>query len=141
MKREDEAQRAQEEQWGSSIDPEKFIESWGEFAERAKKDGKKSLHMLMTQNEIEHKGEGKFLLKVGTETLRETFNSEKTRIVDYLIATLGSSRFEIGLEVEAIPDEEKRKYITSPIEKYEHMLKQNPDLKDFMNELDLDFDY
>ena len=56
-----------------AVGEEEFLKVWTEFAEQMKKDGKRSLHMLMTANSPRKVEGNRFELVVATETLRETF--------------------------------------------------------------------
>lgn len=97
--------------------------------------------MLMTRELPIEQSENHFLLKVDTETLKETFNAERVYINEFLSDGLGTSKFEISVEVSEIPVEDKARFISNPKDKYEHMLAINPKLSDFMKKLGLDFDY
>jgi len=114
---------------------------WNTYSELAKEKGKKSLYMLMTFRAPKKVGDNAFKITVATETLRETFNAEKIYIVDRLAKAFGTTKFEILTEVDELPDDEKGKFLSTPKEKYDHMVKLNPNLKKLMDDLDLDFNY
>ena len=120
---------------------EQFMTEWNTYSELAKEKGKKSLYMLMTFRAPKKVGDNAFKITVATETLRETFNAEKIYIVDRLAKAFGTTKFEILTEVDELPDDEKGKFLSTPKEKYDHMVKLNPNLKKLMDDLDLDFNY
>lgn len=120
---------------------EDFVAEWNAYAQQAKERGKKSLFMLMTFKEPEMVGDNTFRIVVATKTLKETFAAEKIYIFDKLAKTLGTSNFEVVVDVEELPDSEKAKFLSTPKEKYEHMVKLNPELKNLMDDLGLDFNY
>lgn len=97
--------------------------------------------MLMTFKPPTLVSDNTFKIVVATETLKETFGAEKIYIVERLSRSLGTSNFEILTEVEELPDSEKAKFLSTPKEKYEHMVQLNPDLKKLMDDLGLDFNY
>lgn len=120
---------------------EGFIEEWKAYTQLVEEKGKKSLQMLMKKAVPELIEENKFRIKVATETLKETFKAEQIYLVDKFAKVFGTTQFEIHLEVEELPEEEQTKFLTTPKEKYEYMVKVNPKLRDLMDELGLDFDY
>lgn len=97
--------------------------------------------MLMTFKPVEMVSENLFKIIVATETLRETFAAEKIYIVELLSKALGTSSFDVLTEVEEIDDGSRVKFLSTPKEKYEHMVKLNPELKNLMDDLGLDFNY
>ena len=97
--------------------------------------------MLMTANEPVLKSKNLFEIRVATETLRETFNSEKMFLVDQLSNEFGTTHFKIEVIIEEAGEEEKTKFLATPKEKYDHMVKLNPELKNLMDELGLDFNF
>jgi hypothetical protein len=120
---------------------EGFLKVWNDFANAARANGKKSLHMLMTANAPVLKSKNVFEIKVATETLRETFNAEKMYLVDQVSTEFGTTHFEIEVIIEEAGEEEKNKFLATPKEKYDHMVKLNPELKNLMDELGLDFNF
>lgn len=120
---------------------EGFLKVWNSFANDAREKGKKSMNMLMTANEPVRKSKNLFEIKVATETLRETFNSEKMLLVDQLSNEFGTTHFKIEVIIEEAGEEEKTKFLATPKEKYDHMVKLNPELKNLMDELGLDFNF
>ena len=67
------------------------------------------------------------------------FNAVKMDCMDHLSNALGSDTLEVHLVVEEIPEEDKAKFLSTPKEKYDYMVKQNPELKRLKDDLDLDF--
>lgn len=120
---------------------EGFIEEWEAYTEMVEEKGKMSLQMLMKKAVPELIEENKFRIKVATETLKETFKAEQIYLVDKFSKVFGTTQFEIHLEVEELPEDEQAKFLTTPKEKYDYMVKVNPKLRDFMDELGLDFEY
>lgn len=119
---------------------DEFLSHWKDYASRAKLEGKKSLHMLMTKENPIHVGKNHFKVQVDAQTLRETLNNEKPDLMEYLSEKLGTSKLSIEAELLDLDEDEKPKFFTTPKEKYEQMLAKNSYLKDFMDELGLDFD-
>lgn len=97
--------------------------------------------MLMGASTPQMVGVNTFKTMVATLTLRETFNTEKMTIVDAMSEAFGTSNFEIIVDVEEVEEKDKVKFLSTPKEKYEHMVKVNPELKNLMDELGLDFNY
>ena len=124
-----------------AITLEQFLKEWIAYAADAKEKGKQSLSMLMGAKTPEMVGVNTFKIMVETLTLKETFNSEKMQIVDAMSAVFGTTNFEIIVEVEEVEEKDKVKFLATPKEKYEHMVKINPELKNLMDELGLDFNY
>ncbi|MGB0429887.1 MAG: hypothetical protein ACPGLV_05400 [Bacteroidia bacterium] len=120
---------------------EGFLKTWNDFAIEAREKGKKSLHMLMTASEPTYRGRNSFQIKVATETLKETFNAEKMHLVDKIGDKFGTTLFEINVEIVEVSEDEKTKFLATPKEKYDHMVKINPELKNLMEELGLDFNF
>ncbi len=118
-----------------------FVRVWKDFAESAREKGKKSLHMLMTANAPTEISKNAFQIKVSTETLRETFVAEKMNLIDAIAKEFGTTHVEIAVEIEELSDDAKTKFLATPKEKYEHMVKINPELKNLMDELGLDFNF
>lgn len=118
-----------------------FLEVWNAFAAEIRELGKKSLYLLMTQNTPECVANNVFHIKVATETLKETFNLEKAQLVDRISETFATNNFEIRVGVETPDDEEKNKFLATPKEKFDHMAQINPELKNLMDELGLDFNF
>ncbi|MCB0736870.1 MAG: hypothetical protein KDC92_05100 [Bacteroidetes bacterium] len=120
---------------------EKFEEAWQEYTESIKEKGKQSLYMVMSQAKPELIEENKFKIEVATETLKETFKAEQLYLAEKFGRLFGTTQFSIMVDVKELPEDERGKFLTTPKEKYDHMVKVNPHLKDLMDELDLDFDY
>lgn len=124
-----------------SIPFDGFKKIWNEFAANAKVLGKQSLHMLMTANEPTMTGPNEFRTVVATETLKETFSTEKMALVDKIAEAFNTNKFEITVIVQETAEDDKLKFLSTPKEKYDHMVQINPELKNLMDELGLDFNF
>lgn len=116
-----------------------FLEVWTDFASEVKEAGKKSLSMLMSQNEPICPAGNVFKITVPSEMLKETFNLEKGAFVEKIIQKFSTNKFEIIVQVADNSTDEKQKFLSTPKEKYDHMQHLNPQLKNLMDELGLDF--
>lgn len=137
----DDEQRRLETAGKIGISIEQFLEQWKGYAADAKEKGKQSLSMLMGANTPEMVETNTFKILVATQTLRETFIAEKMQIMDAMSEVFGTSNFEILVEVQEVEEKDKAKFLSTPREKYEHMVKINPELKKLMDDLGLDFNY
>lgn len=96
--------------------------------------------MLMENARPEMREQNKFYVKVATETLRETFKAEQIYVTERFARAFKTTQFEIHVEVEELPEDERSQFLSTPKEKYDYMVKKNPHLKDFMEALGLDLD-
>lgn len=87
--------------------------------------------------------EGKaIVIRVGNESHLHALNQEREEMNYYLKKELDKKAIDLRIEVDKskpVPENGRRPY--TPKEKFEHMVKKNPKLKDLRDRLKLELDY
>ena len=106
------------------------------YTENLKKEGKQNIASILTMNPIELKKRNKILLKVANEMNRVEVNLEKEKLLPFLKDCLNNFTIEIDI---IVAETIKEEILSSPTEKYQHLLKINPALDELRKKFDLDF--
>ena len=115
---------------------ETLDECWLEFIKLKKENGKDQEIMLLKEPyELE---ENKVVIKLSNEVLKITFDHLKSDLQGYLRKSLKNNK--IILEAEVIETAREDMIYTNK-EKFAHLVKKYPDLKDLQDRLGLDPDY
>ena len=109
---------------------------WQEFVNIKKEKGKdKEVMLLKDAYTLEN---NKVILKLSNEVLKYTFNNIKVELQGYLRANLKNNKVVLDSIVEEIENEDM---MYTNKEKFEHLAKKHPALKELQQKLGLDPDY
>jgi len=126
-----------EEAGTEDFSPEQLSKAWTDFAESVKEDYPRIYSAMKNQN-LQMDEDFVIPLIMSNRVQEEDFNrAVKPDLQKHLRRELGNNRITIKTTV--LEDEEKTRPYT-PEEKFEHMLKKNPVLKDLKQQFNLDFD-
>ena len=106
------------------------------YVENLNNEGKKNIASILSMNPIKLKENNKIIFKVANEMNRVEVNLEKEKLLPYLKKHLRNDK--IKLEVE-IFENRKQEQIQTATEKYQYLLKLNPQLKELRKKFNLDF--
>ena len=107
-----------------------------EYVENLNNEGKKNIASILSMNPIKLKENNKILFKVANEMNRVEVNLEKEKLLPFLKKHLRNDK--IKLEVE-IFENRKQEQIHTATEKYQYLLKLNPQLEELIKKFNLDF--
>ena len=106
------------------------------YVENLKTEGKKNIASILSMNPISLSDNYKIVFKVANEMNRVEVNIEKERLLPFLKKRLKNDKIKIEVEISEDP---KREQIYTPKEKYQYLLKLNPQLEDLRKIFNLDF--
>ncbi len=122
------------------VDPEALQEHWKAYAEQLAKDGRMSLHALMSvippvtdKNQI--------IVKVENQLQLEIFEQEKINLLAFLKTKLDQPSLVMILKIEKDPNAPVDKTPYTAKEKFEKMAEKEPLIKEFQNRLNLELDF
>ncbi|MGC9470514.1 MAG: DNA polymerase III subunit gamma/tau [Bacteroidales bacterium] len=126
-----------EEAGANDFSPEQLTKAWTGFAESVKEEYPRIYSAMKNQN-LQMNEDFVIPLIMSNRVQEEDFNREvRPDLQKHLRRELGNKRITIKTTV--LEDEEKTQPYTSE-EKFEHMSKKNPVLKDLKQKFNLDFD-
>jgi hypothetical protein len=109
---------------------------WQEFVDIRKENGKDQEVMLL--KEAYTLEDTKVILKLSNEVLKYTFNNIKVELQGFLRANLHNNKIVVDSIIEEIENEDM---MYTNKEKFEHLAKKYPALKELQQKLGLDPDY
>jgi hypothetical protein len=109
---------------------------WQEFVDIRKENGKDQEVMLL--KEAYTLEDTKVILKLSNEVLKYTFNNIKVELQGFLRANLHNNKIVVDSIIEEIENEDM---MYTNKEKFEHLAKKYPSLKELQQKLGLDPDY
>lgn len=117
---------------------EELIEAWNEFAEKIKSDRPRMYSTLKGYQPV-RKDERSIELVLDNSVQQEEFQREiKQDLLDFLKEKLNNQLISIASSVKSEKEKQSRLYTSR--DKFEHMLKKNPDLGKLKQEFNLDLD-
>ncbi len=118
-----------------AFDQEKLMEVWQAYARNVKKTGRESLYSTLTLSKPEIHKDFRLLLLIKNSTQALDLNKEKPDMLDFLREQLNNYYVEIDFEIE-VSDQPTALYTNS--QKFEAMVKKNPNLGKLTGNLNLD---
>jgi len=115
-----------------NITEDRFKEKWNLFLNKVDSPTLKTTLSLIPEFSSDYK----FILKIGNTVQEENIRIIKPELVSFLRNELKNSSIEVVTEIE---EKEGEKLIYSDDEKYEEMVKNNPDLSLLRQKFNLDF--
>lgn len=109
---------------------------WQEFVKIRKENGKDQEVMLL--KEAYTLEDTKVIVKLSNEVLKYTFNNIKVELQGFLRSNLKNNKIVLDSIVEEIENEDM---MYTNKEKFEHLAKKHPALKELQQKLGLDPDY
>jgi DNA polymerase-3 subunit gamma/tau len=113
-----------------------LIHLWNQYTKTLKEKGKNNLASIFEMNSVKLEQPGKILFEVANDMNRVEITQEMEFLLPFLREKLNN--FEIEIEVRVV-ENTKIETVFSPQEKYQHLLKINPNLEDLRKTFDLDF--
>jgi hypothetical protein len=113
-----------------------LIHLWNQYTKTLKEKGKNNLASIFEMNSVKLDQPGKILFEVANDMNRVEITQEMEFLLPFLREKLNN--FEIEIEVRVV-ENTKIETVFSPQEKYQHLLKINPNLEDLRKTFDLDF--
>ena len=107
-----------------------------EYVENLKNEGENNLASILSMNPISLNENYNILFTVANEMNRVEVNIEKERLLPFLKKRLKNDKIKLEVEISKI---EKQKQIYTPTEKYQYLLKLNPQLEELRKKFNLNF--
>ena len=117
---------------------EELIDAWNEFAEKIKSDRPRMYSTLKGYQPIRKDDQGIELILDNTVQQEEFQRDIKQDLLDYLKEKLNNHLISLTSSVKS--EIEKKSILYTSRDKFEHMLKKNPDLGKLKQEFNLDLD-
>ena len=117
---------------------EELIDAWNEFAEKIKPDRPRMYSTLKGYQPIRKDDQGVELILDNTVQQEEFQRDIKQDLLDYLKEKLNNHLISLTSSVKS--EIEKKSILYTSRDKFEHMLKKNPDLGKLKQEFNLDLD-
>jgi len=117
---------------------EELIDAWNEFAEKIKSDRPRMYSTLKGYQPIRKDDQGIELILDNTVQQEEFQRDIKQDLLDYLKEKLNNHLISLTSSVKS--EIEKKSVLYTSRDKFEHMLKKNPDLGKLKQEFNLDLD-
>ncbi len=116
-----------------SFTPERFLELWQIYTQKAKDDDKIHLYTLMNNDPIIEGTE--ITVLVENLALESTLQNEKVELLNFLRAELRN--FDLQIVTKRAENTQKKRIYTNK-DKYTYMVEKNPQIEDFRRRFNLD---
>lgn len=117
------------------FDQPKLMKAWNAYARQIKKAGRESFYSTLTLSDPEIRSENQLKLTIKNSAQELELNKEKGDMLDFLREKLNNYYVEIDFEIE-VSDQPTALYTNS--QKFEAMVKKNPNLGKLTGNLNLD---
>ena len=114
---------------------EKLIEYWKAYIEKKNLQGENNIAALLEMGNPELSEAFKIIIKTSNSLGQIEIKKEIPAILSYLGEKLNNYKINFDIQIE---DQKKGEYIFSKIEKYDHLMKINPEIEVLKNEFNLD---
>ena len=124
------------------IDKYAFQQVWKNYIAKILEEKKQVVFQILEAFPPEMVNNKKVLIRVGTESYLNTLNKEREEMYYFLKKELDKKAIDLVIEVDkqrSKTDTPRRPYTAG--EKFNHMLKKNPKLKELKDRLKLELDY
>ena len=109
---------------------------WKQYIENSKKEGKSNIAAILSMNKVSLNKDFELGFVVANEMNQVELSREMERLLPFLRNALNNQSLSIKLEISETTREDA---VYSPNEKYQHLLKINPNLDSLRTTFDLDF--
>jgi DNA polymerase-3 subunit gamma/tau len=117
---------------------DELMDAWNEFAEKIKTDRPRMYNTMKGHLPVKKDDHGIELVLDNTAQQEEFLRDIKQDLLDYLKEKLNNQLISLTSSVKSEKEKQSRLYTSQ--EKFEHMLKKNPDLGKLRQEFNLDLD-
>ena len=135
-KEDEETQHSVVNKKSKEFSEEELKQAWKQFGNEMSHAG--DTDKLILNREISKGPENKAIIHLASQLEVSFLEKLEVELIQYLRSTLENDHITLGREV--IQEEESKKLYTSK-DIFEHMVKENPSLKNLKDRLGLDFDY
>ena len=114
---------------------EKLIEYWKEYIENKNLQGENNIAALLEMGNPELSDAFKIILKTSSSLSQIEIKKEIPAILSYLGEKLNNYKIHFDIQIE---EQKKQEYIFGTREKYDHLIKINPEIEVLIKEFNLD---
>ena len=114
---------------------EKLIEYWKEYIENKNLHGENNIAALLEMGNPELSDAFKIILKTSSSLSQIEIKKEIPAILSYLGEKLNNYKIHFDIQIE---EQKKQEYIFGTREKYDHLIKINPEIEVLIKEFNLD---
>ena len=125
----------------TEIDSDVLINAWAEFLDQLKKQGKMSLHSVMSQTSPEFSDLSTLRITVENQLVHDQMQTIRTDLTSFLSKKLSVEGLVLEVEVKKGKADEKEKPAYTASEKFSKMAEQNPELEQMRDKLDLELEH